>query len=541
MRPSRIAFLAAFVSLSAFAADPCESPRVRDLAPLVQGVTQDRALAQAFTDAAAACDSFSAACDTAREKCSTALGDTLKAQATLDDGWWLRDMMLSYLGQTYAPGKSLAPGTPPQDVSCQVDAKELAAAGQRRAAQAERRQAILNEYPKYARWANEVYGRCHESAVAEEARAAAAKAEAEKLAAAAATARAAEESRKAAELARQKAAEDEARKQRDAQEEQAKKAKAAQEEQSRQQKQALEDARKKAEEDAKKNADAQDKAARAREEKARRDSEEQIVKDREAKKAAIRKQKEQELAQAEIDARNEEEAAEARRKQVALSAVEQEAADKEAARKRAEARKAKAQGIEVPDDDERSRGALAFMGGAGYGQLQGDEGHESGVFAGGQLIAHLGFWGTAPAAGMATGLEFRAVGRYDQVVTGPSIREITGNVSIRYFTGPLGIGIAGEYRRFDTTLGGVARTANLVAGGPTLGIQMVDNPRERISLNALWLPVGQTIDLRRVVGDLEISHEVITVDITGGLLSDPANPTRFGWMAMGLIGVRLGM
>jgi hypothetical protein len=128
-----------------------------------------------------------------------------------------------------------------------------------------------------------------------------------------------------------------------------------------------------------------------------------------------------------------------------------------------------------------------------------------------------------------------------QMVTGGTEKEIEAAGTLRYFAGPLGIGAAGEFRIFDSTLGGVARSSTRPAFGPTIGIQMLDTPHERVSLNAMWLPWGATTDYNRIVGDLELAREVISVDILGGMQSDPGSPNRGGWFVMGTIGIRWGM
>ncbi len=523
---------AVLTSTFALAADPCEPPHVRDVAPLMKAINQDRALGQAFIAAAQACAGHGD-CDQAKANCTTALSDTLNGQVNFDEGWWIRDMMLPYAGRTYTASQPFAPSAPLTDVSCALDVKGLTDAGNRRMLQAERRSAILNEYPKFAKWANDQVAVCKANAAAEEARAEKAKADAEKLAAAATAAKSAEEARKQAEEDKKKKAEEEARRVREAQEAQAKK-----------QREAIEEAKKQQEEAARKNAEAQERARLTAEERARREAEDRAVKEREDRKAALRAQKEQMLSQAEEQGKSEEEAAEIRRQKLLHQFAEEEAASKDAAAKRARDLRRKAEGIAVPDEDERSRASLAVAGGAGYSSISSSDGSASGVVVGGRLVGHLGFWGTAPASGIANGLEFRVTGHYMQLVTGGTMKEIEAAATLRYFAGPLGIGAAGEFRLYDTTLGSTAQSSTRPAFGPTIGIQMLDTPHGRVSLNAMWLPIGSTTDYSRVCGDLEISREVIIVDLFGGLQSDVGTsgaPSRSGWFVMGTLGIRWGM
>lgn len=180
---------------------PCEVPRLRDTAPLAAAIAQDKAMAQTFLRASEACQmSQSDACDAARLECGNNLAATLKAQVGFDDGAWLRDMLLPYGGLSYPPTRQFQPGAAAMDTACNGDTNQLMAASNRRSVQATRRQALLDEYPRYAQWVQDQAKACRDRASADEARQAQERAEAERLAAAALASRSAEELRQAREL-----------------------------------------------------------------------------------------------------------------------------------------------------------------------------------------------------------------------------------------------------------------------------------------------------------------------------------------------------
>lgn len=206
------------VSLTLHAGAPCEALRVRDTAPLLTATAQDKVMALAFTKAAGVCAERGEACDQARLECTALLKATIEKQTGFDDGAWLRDMLLPYLGASYPMTRTFGPAAPAADTSCNVDLETLSASAQRRNAQASRREALNQEYAGYTKWAQGQLQRCREQQAVDDAKAAAAKAEADRIAAAtaasaaaaAATATAAEELRKkqaaeaaAAEKARQ--------------------------------------------------------------------------------------------------------------------------------------------------------------------------------------------------------------------------------------------------------------------------------------------------------------------------------------------------
>ncbi|MBL9039423.1 MAG: hypothetical protein JNG84_12970, partial [Archangium sp.] len=205
--------------------------------------------------------------------------------------------------------------------------------------------------------------------------------------------------------------------------------------------------------------------------------------------------------------------------------------------------KVKAERIEVDESHERSRGSLSAQGGVGFGVLSSSEGESSGVLLGGQAAGHLGFWGTAPADGMASGLEVRVMGRYLQLVGGTGAQRVAeGRATIRWFFGRVGVGAAGEVRLVDTTLtlNSTPRSFTGFGVGPSLGIALVDTPSTRLIFNASWMPIGSN-DLLRVVGDLDLHWKYFCLSLVGGTTTDPtAQPVRVGFFLAVMAGVRFG-
>ncbi len=546
-------FFAVISSLSVGAADPCDPPRIRDLGALSMAMTQDKQVAQAFQKAAGACAQDTDACDQARLECSTLLAASLKAQISFDEGAWLRDMLMPYLGQMYVLSRSFGAGPSATDTTCTGEPALLNAAAMRRLAQATKRQAIYDEYPKYAAWVNATYARCREQANVDQQKQLANRSEAERLAAAAAAAKLAEE-------ARQKS-EDEARQRAEAQAR-------AQAEAVKKQQQAQEAAQRRAEEDARQRAKADEQARLAQEDaveraerekkeaekKAARAEEERLVRDREAKLAQARQQKSQLVADAKADLERATADAAAKQK-AAMVALEEhspaagmlatEAANAERSRADAEKRfadaKVKADRIEIDESSERARGSLGLQVEGGYGSLSSSDGAATGPMFGVDAQLHFGFWGTAPADGLASGLEVRINGRFLAQAGGTGAqREIEGRAAVRWFFGRIGLGAAAEYRAFDSTLGTTARSFSGFGLGPALGVAFVDTPTMRVGFNIAWLPLV-TNDLLRVVADLEVAWRFLLFGLGGGTLTDPISPAaRVGFFVTALAGVRLG-
>lgn len=156
---------AAFVGL-VLAAEPCEAPRVHDVAPLTAAIAQDKAMAQGFLLAAGACATPGDTCTKARLECAGLLNTTALNQQNFDEGIWLRDMLLPYLGSYYPMGRAFPAAPLATDGSCNVDVSTLNQAGQRRASQATRRDGLLTEYKLYQRWADSQWQVCKDKLVA---------------------------------------------------------------------------------------------------------------------------------------------------------------------------------------------------------------------------------------------------------------------------------------------------------------------------------------------------------------------------------------
>lgn len=603
--------LAAMVSTAAWAQRPCEVPRLRDVAPLSAAIAQDKAMAQSFLKASQACQmAESDSCDAARLECGNQLASTLKAQVGLDDGAWLRDMLLPYGGLTYPPTRQFQAGALAMDTACNGDTNQLMSASSRRSLQAARRQAIVDEYPRYTLWVNDQAKACKDRAAVDEARRAQERADAEKLAAVALASKSAEELRQAreAELKRKaeeaqkeaekkqreaqeraekdkrtaaeraqdekEAAEKKAKEDREAAEKRAKEEKETAEEKAEKERKRLEqkeaDAREAAEkaqrdakeeraaaekkakeereaavqkaEDAREAAErkAKDEAERAKEDAERkaRDAEElRLVTAREQHKLALRTQKEKLTAQAdEADRRVAEIAGMTFTAEQAQTAAQLNTEKLQAA-ERSKTLRAQAAEIIIDDTDERSRGSVGVMAGGGATTWPGTT---SGAL-GGQALFHVGFWGTAPADGMASGFEVRVLGRFLTTVGPASVQQAEGVASARYFFGRVGVGAAMEVRWNQPLMDASAVS---IGFGPSIGLAFVDTPKTRVMLNASWLPLTQLgfQNLYRTTGDLEISYDFLVFNIAGGLQTQPVSPTTgtiLAWYFGAFAGARL--
>lgn len=540
------------VSLIAGASEPCELPRIRDTGALSMAITQDRQVAALFQKAAGACTADTKACDQARLECVTLLTATIKGQANFDEGAWLRDMMLPYLGQMYPMSKKMTPTTPASDNSCGGESATLSAAAGRRTAQAAKRQAILDEYPKYAAWVNAAYAKCRDQVVVDQQKAQATQAEAEKVAAAALAAKVAAEAKQRAEIeakVRQEIAqkaEEEAR--------QKAKAEAAA-------KKAKEDAAAQAELEKKKAAPpAQTEAEKAEAaKKAKQAEEEKLVRERDARIAQVRAQKVQIVVDAKRELQRAADESNAKHKAAvaalhdrssAAPSLATEAANAEHARVQAEQKLAearlKADRIEVDLSSEREWASVSVQGAMGYGTLASTEGQAAGLLLGGQVAGHIGFWRTAPANAMASGLEVRLSARYLTQAGGVGVTQgIDGRAVIRWFFGPFGVGAAAEYRSFSSTLVDSslrAKPHDTVGAGLGLagGVALVDRPDVRVMVNVAWLPVVSN-DVMRVVADFEVAWHYVMFSIAGGSQTDVVNqPIRVGYFLTAQAGVRLG-
>ena len=526
------------VVAGASATDSCDVPRSRDTGALTMAVAQDRQVAAAFQKASAACVKDSESCDQARLECGTLLASTLKLQVGFDEGAWLRDLLMPYLGQTYPITQKFAATAQATDTSCAGETAALAAAAGRRTAQAAKRQTILEEYPKYVTWVNSTFAKCREQAGVDAQKAIANRSEAEKLAAAALAAKLAEEAKQRSDDEVRQKAEAELKAKAELQKKLEDEAKA---------RARAEASAKKTQEDAaeKQKKDQGDAAKRAKQAEDVR-----LVAEREGRLNQAKTQKSQIVTDAKADLERATDEANAKQK-AAMKAVEErspaaamlatEAANAEKARAASEQRladaKVKADRIELDESSERSRGSIGVQGIIGYGTLGSSEGQASGVAIGAQASAHFGFWGTAPADGMASGLEVRLNARYQtQLGTGVA-RGFDGRAAVRWFFGRFGVGAAVEYRLFESSLGTSGRTFSALGLGPSVGVAFIDTPSVRVMFNLAWLPVVAN-DLLRFVGEIEIAYRFLFFGIAGGTQTDPT-AARLGFVVTGLVGVRL--
>jgi hypothetical protein len=547
---------------SALAAEPCETPRLHDTAPLATASAQDKVLATSFNKAATACVERGDACDQARVECGGLLTALLQKQTGFDEGIWLRDLLLPYLGQQYPITRTFAQITLAPDASCNIDVATLKDAAGRRTAQAARRDALLQEYQLYVKWAGGALQKCRERVAADDSKSAAAKAESERLAAAAGAIAATDLAKKQQEEAARKKAEEDAARLKNAQEVAAR-AQADAEARAAQERALAAAAVQKAQLDAaaanqkaildaeQRNRQAQlDAEARARtdraaekkdaEAQAKQAEEERMLRERGTRVTQLKLQKEQMLADAEL-AYKRALAEEEQKKQAAVDAVAQNPAVAQAAvaqaaqatqaridaEKSLELTRVKAERLEIDDSFERTRGHVALLAGGGAIGF----GTAPVGAAGGMLTAHFGFWQQAPVSGMASGFELGLEARYFQGFgTAPTPREIEGHVTARYFIGPLGLGVVGEYRNFDAAFG-----VRPFGFGPAIGIALIDNPHTRAVFSVNWLPVGGVIDLVRLTGNFEVSYEWFTMRITGGTSTQAG---VLGWEAAGFLGGR---
>ncbi len=527
---------------------PCEVPRLRDVAPLSAAIAQDKAMAQSFLKTSQACQmAESDSCDATRLECGAQLASTLKLQVGLDDGAWLRDMLLPYGGLIYPPTRQFQAGAMAMDTACNGDTNQLMSASSRRSLQAARRQAILDEYPRYTLWVNDQAKACKDRTAADEARQAQDRADAERLAAVALAAKGAEELRQAREAELKRKAEDEAKARAEALEraekekrtaaERAKDEKEAAEQKAKEERAATEQRAKEEKETAEEKAEKDRKRLEKKEEEAREAQELQLVTAREQRKLALTTQKQKLTAQAEEAERRVTEIAGMTFTAEQAQTAAQLNTEKLQAAERAKTLRAQAAEIIIDDTDERSRGALGIMGGGGATTWPGTV---SGAL-GGQALFHLGFWGTAPTEGLASGLEVRVLGRFLSTIGTASVQQAEGVASARYFFGRVGVGAAMEVRWSKPTMD--SSVVN-IGFGPTIGIAFVDTPGTRVMLNASWLPLTQLgfQSPHRTMGDLEISHEFLIFNIAGGLQTQPVSPTSgtiLAWYFGAFAGVRL--
>jgi hypothetical protein len=554
----------------ALAAGSCAPPRIKEVKSLELSAAQDRKMGQVFQSTARACSESLGACSEARRACITELTNTLSAQATFDEGRWMRDMLLPYLGQRYAPIAMPESVAPVMESGCPASASELNLQGQKRAEQALRRQALVAEYGRYTEWANALFGQCSAQpsvtqtpspnvpvlppapvAPEQKALAEAAARESQQLEAAEkdkqSAAKAGRLQAEAAQQAAQKNVEISAAQAAMAKQQALDAQVAAFKQESASQAQALQREREerafRAEQMKKEAAAAkaaQDREASLAAERARQDAQEQAVREREQRKAATKAEKAKLSRQVEVALAQAESTSAAAAG--ASSPEEREAAlqKSEEMKKRAQALKEQSDELTVDDADERARGSVAVAVGLGYAQLSAAEGEFAGLQLGAIALAHLGFWGTAPAEGLASGFEMRALGRFLQSISASDkVRTLEGVLTARYFIGRLGFGLAGEYRLLSTRIGGVEREQANPGIGASLGLALADTPSSRISFNLHALPFlnGGFI---RTLADIELSSKNFWISACGGgVVESTGVDPRKGWQASVFAGARL--
>jgi hypothetical protein len=557
-------FAALTLTSAARAAEPCDAPGARDLTPLRAAIASDELVAQAFEATANACPPVpEAGCDDAKLKCADALANNLKKMIGFDEGTWVRDMLLPYLGQSYKPTVVLPTVvTPATDVSCSADHLTLRAAAQRRRQQAERRKLVAGEYQKWQVWAVAVRQTCQDKVKAQKEQQDVANAEAARLAAAAAAAKTAEEQRQADLRKAEEARQAELKRAQQAQEE-AKKTEAqrkldAEKEQQRKQAEAEAVARSKAEQQA-----VNDREARKR-------AQEQKVEELKAKEELRRQEADDQLKQQKLTAQAEhDKKIERLKRDLALSEEEKAkavAAEEEkfkvaedTRRRNAEAEIAKV--AKIDRTDERMKGNLALHAVGGISLLNGALGGALGA----HLRVRIAFWGLAPADGMASGFEFKPFATF---LASPgattSFLQFEGGAELRGWYRRLGFGISGSFDYLGTTVSsddgtGVSvavpcpsapvGTSNPCTGassfalGPVLAVAIVDNPNQQFIIGARWIPTFQG-DLLRFASEFEIAFDWFSLTLQAGLKEDArgfdatgARQQRLGfWVVAGLGG-----
>jgi hypothetical protein len=545
-RVSMLAALLAAAAVPASAQVVCDQPRPRDTSPLLKAIQEDDAMASTFDVTSGACISESAACDAQKLKCNDQLTTTLQHQVNVDNGMWLRDMLLPFLSQRYTMSANIATTEVAQDVSCNSDAPSLKAAASRRRQLAQRRRDLVNEYPKWAMWAADVARRCKADATASAKASADAAAAAKAQADAALAAKQAEELRqdnlkKAEQAAKDKAeaerkakedaakaAADAQKKQQDAQAEQARKQQQAQIELARRQKEA-EDERQRKEREARMTE--QERAA----ETARRAEEEKRRQAEEAEKKRIaeeekKKREEKAAAEAKFIADREARKSAAEKKADELRLAEDE--------RRTLAEKQISATENVDRSDERLKGSLAAQLQGGYMSLtSGNAGPLMGVL----IQARYGIWMTAPAQGMASGLELKVNGQFLGQVAGPGAAQyFSAAPDIRWFFTRFGVGASFEWRHLVTPLT-TSDPVDTFALGANVAFAIVDNPDGRFIANLRWLPFlnsGTIFAAERVTGELEIGYKWFSAGVQAGTvtLRNNGGAETVGWYA----GIGLG-
>lgn len=581
MRPLTLSILALLTATGAGAAEPCEASAARDLKPLQAAIAADEAVAAAFEATANACPPVPLeSCDPQKLKCGETLTANLKKAIGFDEGVWVRDMLLPYLGQSYKPTVVLPTMvTPATDVSCSADHLTLRAAAQRRRQQADRRKLVAGEYGKWSVWALAVRQGCLDKVKAQKEQDDAQKAEAARLAAAAASLKASEEARQA----------------------ELKKAEELRLAEQKRQAQAAEDAkkaaalaeaeRKKAEEQ--KKTEAEREAARKQAEAeaaARSKAEQQAIAEREAKKHAQEQKAEELRAKEELRRQEADDALKAKKlqaeadhqkkidqlkrdlalteEQKAKAVAEEEERFKigeETRRRNAEAEISKAE--KVDRSDERLRGNLGLHAVGGISLLGTASAPPAlGAGLGGHFRGRFGIWALAPADGMASGAEVKLFATFVGMPgASPSLFQFEGGGEVRGWFRRVSLGVSASFDYLSTTLSSddgagtgtqvpvacpsapgatpACAGASSFALGPTLAVAIVDNPSHQFIIGARWIPTFQG-DLLRFASEFEIAFDWFSATVLSGIKQDSravdatgATAPRLGfWVLVGIGG-----
>ena len=558
--PVHLVAVAALLGSTLAVAQECPRPNVRTTNSLVTAIAQDEVMASGFEMAAAACATEGVSCDEAKVRCGQLLTTTLQQQLSFDEGAYLRDMLVTYAGQQYRMMVPIASAAALTDVSCNTDAAALKAAAARRKQQAERRKVVNAEYPRWITWVNNQYQSCADRLAVEKARVDVQAAEAAKLLAAAEAAKQAELVKQDQKAAAERAAREKAEQEAKVKDQALKAQQAAAAEQARA-KAAAEQAQKDklAEEKrlAEKKAEDERRAKESAEERAAREAQEaanaKIVAEREGKKAAVEKQRQDlidkenqragavkaraEAGRAAAEAAHQKKIEELKRslemsevdKAARLAEVDKEYEAAEAARQE-EARKAIDAAPVVDRSDERLGGALSIHAMGGYFSIGTVD---SKPVIGAQLTIRQGFWGTAPASGLASGVELRATAFF---LISPDAKTYFVQVApeIRYWFGFFGLGAAFDYQRIQLTAGASTDSIGL---GPTLSLAAFDNPDGRLFFTVRWTPFLNE-QYERVTGEIEGGYKVFSFAVQGGVVKQ-GRATPLGFFVGASLGIRL--
>jgi len=465
---------------------------------------------------------------------------TLQQQLSFDEGAYLRDMLIAYAGQQYRMSVPIASAPPPNDVSCNADAVALKAAAQRRKRQAERRKTMTAEYPKWTTWVNGQYKTCTDRMAVDKVRTDKQAAEAAALLAAAEAARQIEQSKLDAKSAAEKVAREKAEAE----------AKVKADALKAQQAMADEAARQKAEaEQARKDKLEEERAAREAQDAANA----RAVADREARKVSVEKQRQDliakedakgEAAKAKLaESRAAADAAHQKKVEELKRAVEMSEAERgnrmaeldaeyaaaEAMRQQ-ESQKVIDEAPVVDRSDERLNGALTLAASGGYFSIFPDRK----PVLGGHVALRQGFWGTAPASRLASGVELRATAHFLLISTDTKTYFFQASPEIRYWFGFFALGAAFDYQRIQLEAGPVSDTIGL---GPTLSLAAVDSPGARFMFTVWWTPFLNE-QYERVTGEIEGGYKVFAFAVQGGVVKQTRS-SPLGFFVSASLGIRL--